>query len=84
MDELVELRQYLAMVRKWWWLMILGAAAAASIGFGVSQAQPRMYEAVTTLIVGQAIQSSAPDSKDIQTSGQLALTYAVIVRRQPV
>jgi non-specific protein-tyrosine kinase len=54
------------------------------IGYWASQQQPRVYQASTTLMVGQSIQATVLDSREIQTSEQLALTYASIARRQPV
>jgi non-specific protein-tyrosine kinase len=84
MSDFVELRRYTAIVIKWWWLLILVTAVAAGAGYWVSQSQPRVYQASATVMVGQSIQATQVDSRDIQTSEQLALTYANIARRQPV
>ena len=56
----------------------------AAIGYGVSQSQERVYSATTSVIIGQSIQATNLDTRDIQTSERLALTYADIVRRQPI
>jgi non-specific protein-tyrosine kinase len=84
MSDFVELRRYIGILVKWWWLLILVTGVAAVTGYWVSQRQPRVYQSSTTLMVGQSIQATQPDSRDIQTSQQLALTYADIARRQPV
>jgi non-specific protein-tyrosine kinase len=84
MNDFADLRVYIGVVLRQWWLLVLAAVAGAAIGFAVSQAQPRIYQAATTLIVGQSIQSTQLDSRDILTSQQLAQTYADIARRQPV
>ncbi|HEY4688622.1 MAG TPA: polysaccharide biosynthesis tyrosine autokinase [Anaerolineae bacterium] len=84
MSDFVDLRHYIAIVTKRWWLILLAVVVAAAIGYVVSQRQPRSYQAVATLIVGQSIQSTQLDSRDILTSQQLAQTYADLARRQPV
>ena len=84
MSDFAELRKYIAIVRRWWWLMILSTVAAAAIGFEVSRAQPPVYRASTTLIVGRSIQTTRVDSRELETSQLLAQTYADIARRQPV
>ncbi|MBI1877584.1 MAG: polysaccharide biosynthesis tyrosine autokinase [Chloroflexi bacterium] len=84
MSDFVELRRYIAVVIRWWWLLILAIAVGAMIGYWVSQQQPRVYRASATIMVGQSIQATMLDSREIQTSEQLALTYANIARRQPV
>jgi|SRR3990172_3501484 len=84
MNDFVELRRYITIVIRWWWLIILAVAAASTIGYEVSRRQPRVYQASTTVIVGQSIQIANPDTRDIQASQLVAQTYADIVRRQPV
>jgi non-specific protein-tyrosine kinase len=84
MSDFVELRRYVGIVMKWWWLLILVTAMAVVTGYGVSQRQPRVYQSSTTIMVGQSIRATELDSRDIQTSERLALTYANLARRQPV
>src|SRR5574341_1125160 len=84
MSDFVELRRYITVVIRWWWLLILITAVAAGVGYWVSQNQPQIYQASTTVMVGQSIQATQLDSRDILTSERLALTYANIGRRQPV
>lgn len=84
MSDFVEIRRYITAVIRWWWLLILITAAGATIGYWFSQQQPRVYKASTTIMVGQSIQTTVLDSREIQTGELLALTYASIARRQPV
>jgi non-specific protein-tyrosine kinase len=84
MSDFIEIRRYITALVRWWWLLILVTAVAAGTGYWVSQKQPRVYEASATIMVGQSIQATQLDSRDIETSGQLALTYASIAQRQPV
>ncbi|MEJ2555502.1 MAG: polysaccharide biosynthesis tyrosine autokinase [Anaerolineae bacterium] len=83
MSDFVELRRYVAVIVKWWWLPILVTAMAVVTGYVVSRSQPRVYQASTTVMVGQSIQAIELDSRDILASERLALTYANIGRRQP-
>jgi capsular exopolysaccharide synthesis family protein len=80
----MELRQYMAIVIRWWWLTILLTLTAGVTSYAVSQRLVPVYEATTTLIVGQSIQATELSTGDILTSQQLAQTYADIAQRQPV
>ncbi len=80
----MELREYLAIMRKWWWLIALCAILAAGASFVVNRSTPPVYQASTTLMVGQIIQDPNPNTQDMSTSERLAQTYAEIARRQPI
>jgi succinoglycan biosynthesis transport protein ExoP len=80
----MELREYLALIRKWWWLIVLCTVLAAGASLMVSRSTPPTYQASTTLIVGQIIQDPNPNTQDMSTSERLAQTYAEMVRRQPI
>jgi non-specific protein-tyrosine kinase len=80
----MELREYLAVIRKWWWLIALCTVLAAGSSLMVSRSTPPAYQASTTLVVGQTIQDPDPSAQDMSTSERLAQTYAEMVRRQPM
>ncbi len=80
----MELRQYFNVVRKWLWLIILTTAVGAAGAYLTSRSMPKIYKTQTTVMVGQSIQSINPDTGELSASGQLALTYAEIVTRQPI
>ena len=80
----MELRQYIAIASRWWWLVILMTMVAGVTSYAASQRQTPVYEATSTLIVGQSIQATELTTGDIYTSERLAQTYASIARRQPV
>lgn len=84
MNDFLELRQVISLVLKRWWLVVLLTLAAAGIGYTVSLRMEPVYQATTSIIVGQSLQATQLDTRDIQTSERLALTYADITRRQPV
>jgi succinoglycan biosynthesis transport protein ExoP len=80
----VQLRDYWAVVKRWWWLMIACAGVAMGLSYAGTLGMPRVYQATTTVIVGQALQQVSPTSGDIYISQQLAETYAQMAVRQPV
>jgi capsular exopolysaccharide synthesis family protein len=80
----MELRQYMAIVIRWWWLTILLTLTAGVTSYAVSQRLVPVYEATTTLMVGQSFQATELTNNDILTSERLARTYADIAQRQPV
>jgi succinoglycan biosynthesis transport protein ExoP len=80
----MELRQYIAIAKRWWWLTILLTMAAGVTSYAVSQRQVPVYQATTTLMVGQSIQAVEVNPGDFLTTERLAQTYADMARRQPV
>jgi capsular exopolysaccharide synthesis family protein len=81
----MELRQYVALLRKWLWLVILLAVIAAAAGFVISRRSTRVYQASVTLMVNQAANPTATTGySDILTSERLAHTYASLLVSRPV
>ncbi len=80
----MALRDYWVIVRKWWWLLILSTlVAVGSSYYSVSRA-PRIYQANTTVIVGQSLEKANPTYTDFSIGQQLAQTYITMVQRQPI
>ena len=84
MNDFVELRRIVNVVLRRWWLVLLLTMLTAVAGYVISQQLKPIYQATTSVIVGQSIQATNLDSRDIQTSERLALSYADIARRQPI
>jgi capsular exopolysaccharide synthesis family protein len=80
----MELFRYITIARRWWWLVVLLTLVAGVTSYAISQRLAPVYEATTTLVVGQSIQATELSTGDILTSQQLAQTYANIAQRQPV
>jgi non-specific protein-tyrosine kinase len=80
----MELRQYIQLLLRWWWLTVLLIAAAVGASYFVSIRQTPVYEATTTIMVGQSFKATDVGRDDFQTSQVLAQTYADMARRQPV
>lgn len=80
----MELQQYFAALRKWWWLIVASTLVATVSGYvGVSRL-PRIYQATTTVMVGQGLEKANPNSQDLAISQQLAQTYREMVTRKPI
>jgi succinoglycan biosynthesis transport protein ExoP len=80
----MELRHYISIVWKWMWLIVLATGIAAVTSFVWNSRLPKIYQASTVLLVGQSLENPNPNSGDLATSQQLALTYIQIARTQPV
>ncbi len=80
----VDLKAYLRILRRWLWFIILLAMLASGVNFIANRIQPPQYQASVTIQVGSAQYLQNPNTGLIQTSEQLADTYAVIVKKYPV
>jgi tyrosine-protein kinase len=80
----MEIRQYLSLAWKWLWLIVLSTGMAAGISYYTTSQQPKLYQASAKLLVGRSIQNPDPNTGDLFTSQQLALTYIQIVKTRPV
>lgn len=80
----MELEQYLAVLKRWWWLMIACVVVAAGSSYYGTTQMPRIFQATTTLMVGQVLQQADPGGQEFWISEQLARTYAEMVGRRTV
>jgi non-specific protein-tyrosine kinase len=80
----MALEDYWKIVRKWWWLILASTlVATASSAYSLSR-EPRIYQATTTVIVGQSLEKANPTYSDFSIGQQLAQTYVNMVTRQPI
>ena len=84
MEEAVELRQYLFIIRKWLWLIVLGIVLAGGAAYVVSQNMTPIYRASTTLLINQGQTPTLTTYQDILTSERVAKTYAELLRKRPI
>ena len=84
MSDFIELRRIFSIIKGRRWLVIAVTLAGALVGLLISRSQTPIYEATTTLLVGQFMQAPTVNRSDIQTSVDVARTYADIGLRQPV
>lgn len=84
MNDFMELRKVITTVIRRWWLLAALTVIGAMLGYVISRAQTPVYQASTTVLVGESIRSSRVDRVDIQISEALIQTYVEIARRQPI
>ncbi len=80
----MELKEFIAPLRKWWWLIVLATIIAGTVSYLSARQQPEQYRARTTLMIGRAIDNPNPSGAEFWLTQQLAQTYAEIASRQPV
>jgi capsular exopolysaccharide synthesis family protein len=78
------LEQVFAVIRKWLWLIVASVLVATVFGYLGTLQMPRIYQATTTVMVGQVLGQPDPSAQDLYLSQQLAQTYADMVRRRPI
>ncbi len=84
MGDFVEIRQYVTIVLRRWWVMALALIITVSIGYSVTKREPSIYQAKTSILVGQSFKATDITRADMQVSEQLAQTYAALAKRQPI
>lgn len=84
MNDYVELRKVIAIVRRRVRLLILITLVTAASGYIVSERHPPLYEATSTIMVGEVFQATELSRANLLTSEVLARTYADMALRQPV
>ncbi len=83
-NQQIDLTQYWATLRRWWWLLVACAIVAGGSSFYGTTQMPRIYQATSTVIVGQALEQVNPSNQDFYISQQLAETYREMVKRRPI
>jgi capsular polysaccharide biosynthesis protein len=79
----MDLRRQMLIVRHWIWLLVAATVLAAGAAYLISSNLPKIYEARTTLIVGQSISSADPNYNQILASQRLSQTYAQLATTTP-
>jgi succinoglycan biosynthesis transport protein ExoP len=80
----MEMQHYVAAARKRWWLIVTVVLCCTLCGYGITACMPRIYEATTTVRVGQTLDMPNPTPQDFSVSQQLARTYQHMVSRQQI
>jgi polysaccharide biosynthesis transport protein len=79
----VQIRFYVDLVRKWWWMVLLGVALFVAPAYYLTDMQPRVYRASTTVFVNQSAAPGTVTYSDALLSLQLVQTYSRMAQ-QPV
>jgi capsular polysaccharide biosynthesis protein len=84
MENLVDTKKIIAVLRKSWWVFAVCIIYGAVMGILVTSKQKPVYRAQTTLMVGQLLDATQLNRDELQVTDALAQTYAQMVRRQGV
>ena len=79
----MEIKDLINPLIRWWWLLIAATLIAGIQALWLPRESP-IYEASTTLMVGQAIANPNPSGGEFQLSQQLSALYSDIAERDPV
>ncbi len=79
-----DIRQYIALLRRWLWLIVLASLLAAGAAFVAGRLATPVYEASSTLLISKGQKAGGTDYNDLLMSERLAKTYAEMLRGQPV
>jgi non-specific protein-tyrosine kinase len=80
----MEIRELIEPLRRWWWLIVVSTLVAALSSLIVTLQQPPIYEARSTLMIGNTIEDPNPTTGQFTLAQQLAIGYADIANREPV
>ena len=83
-NQSFDLTRLWDVLRRWWWLLLACMAVAAVSSFLGTTQMPRIYQATSTVIVGQALEQVNPTGTDFYISQQLAETYREMIKRRPI
>lgn len=85
MEQEIEIREIMTIIAKRWWLLLLFLLLAlATSGIVSFYVLTPMYEASTTLLVGQRTEGAQIIYQDIQLNRQLVKTYGEIAKSSTV
>jgi capsular polysaccharide biosynthesis protein len=84
MKDAVELNTLLRGIHRLWWFVSVAVLVGGALGYLVSLPMPKVYEATTTVLVGEMRRWTSIQVDDLKASQSMAVTYGDIVRRQPV
>jgi capsular exopolysaccharide synthesis family protein len=81
MEDVLELRWYFLVIRRWLWLIVVCTLLGATSAFLISSRMPPVYSASATLLVYQV---GSDDYRAVLTSELLARTYSQMLSGRAV
>jgi capsular exopolysaccharide synthesis family protein len=79
----MELKELVALYRRWIWLLVAGLILGLVSGFAASKIQTPIYEASAKVLITRSGQSSITDIMPLSDQ-QLVLTYQQVLKTRPV
>jgi capsular exopolysaccharide synthesis family protein len=75
-DPMIEIKQYMGLVRTWLWLIVSITVFSGALALLVLTQLPKVYQASTKVLVMEAAAAKTTDYNSILSSERLARTYA--------
>lgn len=83
MSSRMERHRSRGLLRRWWLILPL-TIVGVGVGYAVNSSIEPVYQARGSILVGRSLHDPNVSQEDIETSTQLAATYADIAQRRPV
>ncbi len=82
LEDEIDLRVYIEVLRRWLWLIAAGLVVGASVAYAFTGLQPPVYRASARLLVQQQIGEvpAQVTSEELHISQSLAATYAELLK----
>jgi capsular exopolysaccharide synthesis family protein len=81
----MEIKQYIAILRRWAWLIVLGAVVSGAAAYIVSTNQDPVYRATARYLIDEAPGSSVGNEySQILFAQRLAQTYVQVMKTTPI
>lgn len=77
----IDIKEYLAPLRKWWWMIAVTTFIAAVASFFATRQQVPVYRSYTRLAIGNYLESTDVSNNDFSTTRQLATAYVEIANQ---
>lgn len=80
----MDLRRQISVARRWLILFVVAMGVGGVAGYVGSSLEKPVYEARTTVLVGQSLSAANPDYNQILASQRLSATYAAVATTRPI
>lgn len=80
----MKTKEIIAPMLKWWWLILIITLIGGGASYLITKKQPPVYRAITTLVVGRALNDPNPTNNELGLSQQLADVYVSLAQRDLV
>ncbi|MCP4420058.1 MAG: polysaccharide biosynthesis tyrosine autokinase [Chloroflexi bacterium] len=77
----IDIREYIAPLRKWWWMILLTTAVAAGASFFATRQQVPVFRSYSRLAIGNYLESREISNTEIIIARQLATTFVEIANQ---
>lgn len=84
MQDFLDLELLVLSLKRYWWIPVVGIVLAGVMGASYAYSREPVYQAKSSVIIGQTIQAINPSRSSIEIINLLGLTYSDLATREPV